>query len=965
MRCLHCGNRISLLRKLKDSEFCSDEHREFYALQQQQMAVSRLMETSSPRHPAPLERPASNPGRALPKGADRRALDAQPEAAPPPAATSRRQPLTAAVKPEPPRPAPAPPAEAPAAAARVTPPVEPKRPERNSTRTCGMVQQGASSRDWSPRRWHRVEAVPVPLIPTLAAPQVERRPRRRMPMAGKIYTRLAPAALVGQFRAASWCEAPVQPGLPGSFSELLSFWLHGFACERALTVDTSAYTPEAATVEAAEPGPVPSARLVAPCDGPGTLAQRAWVEEPAWPAQPAAALPRLGAGLQGGMPAPPPPPIDEEERLMRIAESRVPGFVKLRSPRVRMPLLARLVRPATGNSGPPIRIRPSVLRPASSGQRPVLAGIPHGGRTELGFTGAAMTLSPQRVVEAALEPASRGTFPRLQLAGRALALPPATGMTALTLAARSVSAAPQQQPSGDFVPSAVVAPAIPAGPFVRGSEFDPPLGGVVKPGWRWQGLGPALEQCRKAPVSPRPVVSYRWKPVRPSLNAELDGAWNQTRTAMAPLTLSSSQTGPGSLKPAAEVEPLGVAPAAPAAFPPSPAPRSVPFGVSPQRVLKLLAIPTDSLTPRAGAIEPMSKLDPVVPRPGHLLGKSALKTQADWQRTRWSSASAYGSALWRIAVGRFSGAIGVAPRSMRLLAALAALGLAAFALLPSGGPARPAAEDTSWTVANKPAPAPSPTPVAARRMPAAERAHPVVPPAPRVRPVRAAKAAAVEPAAAAGVSWWDGVQRRLGERAAVAITDDFRNGLAEWEGAGDWARSWSYDASGFVRTGALALMAPSRELTDYRMEFLGQIERRGMGWVVRAADLRNYYALKLVVLAGDGPVPQVALIRYPVVNGMAGAASQQLLGLDARPDSVYRVQTEVRENYFAVSIQGKIVDSWTDNRLKRGGIGLFSGKGELSRVRWVGLWHQYDTLGRLCALLAPGGLPGRERGANQ
>jgi hypothetical protein len=50
MGCLHCGNRISLLRKLKDSEFCSDEHRDFYALQQQQLAVSRLMETSSPKH---------------------------------------------------------------------------------------------------------------------------------------------------------------------------------------------------------------------------------------------------------------------------------------------------------------------------------------------------------------------------------------------------------------------------------------------------------------------------------------------------------------------------------------------------------------------------------------------------------------------------------------------------------------------------------------------------------------------------------------------------------------------------------------------------------------------------------------------------------------------------------------------------------------------------------------------------
>ena len=148
------------------------------------------------------------------------------------------------------------------------------------------------------------------------------------------------------------------------------------------------------------------------------------------------------------------------------------------------------------------------------------------------------------------------------------------------------------------------------------------------------------------------------------------------------------------------------------------------------------------------------------------------------------------------------------------------------------------------------------------------------------------------------------------------------------------------------------------------MEFLGQIERRSMGWVVRAVDLRNYYALKLTIV-GDGPEPEVALVRYPVINGVAGPASQQILPLDVRSDTVYRVQTEVRDDYYAVIVQGKVVDSWTDARLKRGSIGLFSSKGELARVRWVGVWHQYDTLGRLCALLAPSSLPGRERGANQ
>ena len=83
MGCLHCGNRFSLLRKLKDSEFCSDEHRDFYALQQQQLAVSRLMETSSPKHkplPSLHFEPETDRG-ALPQGSDRRGI----VSAPPPA----------------------------------------------------------------------------------------------------------------------------------------------------------------------------------------------------------------------------------------------------------------------------------------------------------------------------------------------------------------------------------------------------------------------------------------------------------------------------------------------------------------------------------------------------------------------------------------------------------------------------------------------------------------------------------------------------------------------------------------------------------------------------------------------------------------------------------------------------------------------------------------------------------------
>jgi hypothetical protein len=229
------------------------------------------------------------------------------------------------------------------------------------------------------------------------------------------------------------------------------------------------------------------------------------------------------------------------------------------------------------------------------------------------------------------------------------------------------------------------------------------------------------------------------------------------------------------------------------------------------------------------------------------------------------------------------------------------------------------------------------------------------------KPVTNEGTAAVLPVAAAPApppSMWANLQKRIVERAAIAFTDDFRNGLSDWTGSGNWARHWSYDAAGFVRTGPLGLYSPTLELTDYRMEFLGQIERRSLGWVVRASDPRNYYACKLTI-ANGGPVPDVVFERYRVVNGRVGAVRRRDLPMQVQTDTVYQVQTEMRGDDFAVTIQGIVVDSWSDDRLRRGGVGFFSGGGELARIRWVGVWHQYDMLGRLCAFLAPAGFPGR------
>jgi hypothetical protein len=991
MRCLHCGNRISLLRKLKDSEFCSDEHRDFYALQQQQMAVSRLMETSSPKHkPLPGLRPdpESDP-RALPKGADRRGLatapdkpsrpPVQPAVAPSAPAASEVQQQRAAVVATPPPPSAA--VETPAPAAAPPPSAPPPRGVqpgfRNSTLAHGFVSQFPPNRDWLPRRQRAVEVEAEDLTLQLAAPRFQEKGRRRLNLQGMVaLSRSHEWCRVGRQVSVALCQPAMVPASPSTFSEILSLSMHGFVCERALALDRSPYVPQGdplPAVQAFEPRIAPTAeaglgiaQLPRACDQPAPkrtieAIPGPMTEQPARPEVPV----RGQIALWGQLPE-----IDwTVERLDGIAARHEPGLVKLRSPRVRSPQLARLVKPAAGNSGPPIRVRPSVRPPKASVSQLVKLAMPRGAKVPLRFD--TPVVGRRALLDLSEEPLS------IVLAVRRVAHQPPMWSAGMTLAGlvplslRSGAGVALAEATTPALPEwAAPELALPRGPFVRGNDFDPPRCGMVRLTFfvqprRMEISGPAIPAMR-------PVISYRWVPIKPELHIAPEADWGSAPRSMAQLTVvASARKEPPALAPLPLTEPLdavmspSVAGVRLAAGPMARSSRPTTAG-------RMMAISLDKCTAKSGNEAPISRLEQISPRPSHQLRKSSLKTVADWQRSRWSSASVYGSALWRIAIGKFSGALDQAPKTVRWGAALGALLLGAFALLPGDGPTVPG--DTAWTIANNPGatPAAAPDGQPTGTLPPPPRRVKAPPPA-RPTPVKGTKAVRAQTPAAAGpgsdqgiglTSAWDNFQRRLSDRAAVAYTDDFRNGLAEWEGAGDWARSWSYDASGFVRTGGLALLAPSRDLTDYRMEFLGQIERRSMGWVVRAADMRNYFALKLTVVA-DGPVPEVAFIRYPVINGVAGAASQQLLPISVRSDTVYRVQTEVRGDYYAVTVQGKVVDSWTDARLKRGSIGLFSGKGELARVRWVGVWHQYDTLGRLCALLAPSGLPGRERGANQ
>ncbi len=146
-------------------------------------------------------------------------------------------------------------------------------------------------------------------------------------------------------------------------------------------------------------------------------------------------------------------------------------------------------------------------------------------------------------------------------------------------------------------------------------------------------------------------------------------------------------------------------------------------------------------------------------------------------------------------------------------------------------------------------------------------------------------------------------------------------------------------------------------MRDYTMEFLGQIERRSLNWTFRAKDLNNYYAMRIVITRG-GPLPTGSIVRYMVINGKETGHKTLPLPLSIREDTVYRVRMDVRGSQFTTYVQGQVVDTFADDRLPEGGVGFWSPRGDRSLLRWVEVMHQYDYLGRLCALLAPYPLQG-------
>ncbi len=176
----------------------------------------------------------------------------------------------------------------------------------------------------------------------------------------------------------------------------------------------------------------------------------------------------------------------------------------------------------------------------------------------------------------------------------------------------------------------------------------------------------------------------------------------------------------------------------------------------------------------------------------------------------------------------------------------------------------------------------------------------------------------------------------------LSMREDFKMDLRNWQaavetGSQEWSRM-----SGSVRLGDMRLWKPTLSLADYQMSFEGQIESKAMGWTFRAIDFGNFYATKISIANPGRP----EIIRYVTLGGKQMNKVSLPIPLSVQADTVYDVHVRVKGTRFSTVVNGRVVDSWNDARIRRGGVGFFSDPGESASLRWVSISERESFLDR-------------------
>lgn len=188
----------------------------------------------------------------------------------------------------------------------------------------------------------------------------------------------------------------------------------------------------------------------------------------------------------------------------------------------------------------------------------------------------------------------------------------------------------------------------------------------------------------------------------------------------------------------------------------------------------------------------------------------------------------------------------------------------------------------------------------------------------------------------------DRIRALIPDSPKINLRHDFRMGVGDWIGSNS-----AQMAGASLRTDNLRLWKPTLRLADYQMEFQAAIEQKAVGWAFRATDVQSYYATKII--AGNDS-SRAEIERFVMLGGREMDRVRLPIPVTVRPDTLYRIRMRVKGDQFTTSVDGQVVDSWRDRRLRRGGVGFFSERGEMASVRWVSLSEADSFLSRLLAM---------------
>jgi hypothetical protein len=163
----------------------------------------------------------------------------------------------------------------------------------------------------------------------------------------------------------------------------------------------------------------------------------------------------------------------------------------------------------------------------------------------------------------------------------------------------------------------------------------------------------------------------------------------------------------------------------------------------------------------------------------------------------------------------------------------------------------------------------------------------------------------------------------------VRIEEHFGSGWDNWVGG---MKDWLVDVAG-VRTGSLALFVPTLELIDYDLDFLARIDTHSLTWVVRAAGFDEFLRCTLTAVGGG----ELEFSRCAVISGVEQAPVIAAQRLPGKPRSAMTVSTRVSGDSFTISVDGKNIDAWDDDRFPMGGIGFTGAPDDRARLYWVRL----------------------------